>query len=316
MSESGNLMVEGRCVQPGFGGRMRDSDHADPPPPGTIAKIRSAARRNPLATIGIFSVLVFVIFAIFAPFIAPFDPAQINLPQRLSPPSAMHWFGTDELGRDILSRVIFGARLSMFVSISVVAGSLGIGLIVGAIAGFYGGRIDRFVNVFLMNAFLSFPGILLAIAFVAFVGPGIMNLVLALAIGGWVGYARLVRAQVLAVREREFVEAAQAPGASDLRLIVRHILPNIIQPVLVQGAIGMAGAVLAEATMSFLGLGVPPPAASWGSMLNDARSHLFDAPHLVLFPAAAVMLAVLSFNFIGDALRDFLDPRSRIEAGL
>jgi len=295
---------------------MRDSDHADPPPPGTIAKIRSAARRNPLATIGIFSVLVFVIFAIFAPFIAPFDPAQINLPQRLSPPSPMHWFGTDELGRDILSRVIFGARLSMFVSISVVAGSLGIGLIVGAIAGFYGGRIDRFVNVILMNAFLSFPGILLAIAFVAFVGPGIMNLVLALAIGGWVGYARLVRAQVLAVREREFVEAAQALGASDLRLIVRHILPNIIQPVLVQGAIGMAGAVLAEATMSFLGLGVPPPAASWGSMLNDARSHLFDAPHLVLFPAAAVMLAVLSFNFIGDALRDFLDPRSRIEAGL
>ena len=316
MIESGNLMVEGSCVQPGFGGGMRDSDHADPLRPGTIAKIRSAARRNPLATIGIFSVLVFVIFAIFAPFIAPFDPAQINLPQRLSPPSPMHWFGTDELGRDILSRVIFGARLSMFVSISVVAGSLGIGLIVGAIAGFYGGRIDRFVNVILMNAFLSFPGILLAIAFVAFVGPGIMNLVLALAIGGWVGYARLVRAQVLAVREREFVEAAQALGASDLRLIVRHILPNIIQPVLVQGAIGMAGAVLAEATMSFLGLGVPPPAASWGSMLNDARSHLFDAPHLVLFPAAAVMLAVLSFNFIGDALRDFLDPRSRIEAGL
>ena len=315
MSESGNLMVEGGRVEPGLGGRMHDSDY-DPPRPGAIAKIRSAARRNPLATIGIFAVLVFVVFAIFAPFIAPFDPAQINLPQRLSPPSAMHWFGTDELGRDILSRVIFGARLSMFVSISVVAGSLGIGLIVGAIAGFYGGRVDRFVNVILMNAFLSFPGILLAIAFVAFVGPGIMNLVLALAIGGWVGYARLVRAQVLAVREREFVEAAQALGASDLRLIVRHILPNIIQPVLVQGAIGMAGAVLAEATMSFLGLGVPPPAASWGSMLNDARSHLFDAPHLVLFPAAAVMLAVLSFNFIGDALRDFLDPRSRIEAGL
>ncbi|HEX6465960.1 MAG TPA: ABC transporter permease, partial [Terriglobales bacterium] len=132
----------------------------------------------------------------------------------------------------------------------------------------------------------------------------------------WVGYARLVRAQVLAVREREFVEAARALGASDWRIIVRHILPNIIQPVIVQAAIGMAGAVLAEATMSFLGLGVPPPVASWGSMLNDGRSHLFDAPHLVLFPAAAVMLAVLSFNFIGDALRDFLDPRSRIAAGL
>ena len=161
-----------------------------------------------------------------------------------------------------------------------------------------------------------FARILLAIAFVAFRGPGIFNLVLALSLGGWVGYARLVRAQVLAVREREFVEAARALGANDLRIIVRHILPNIIQPVIVQAAIGMAGAILAEATMSFLGLGVPPPTASWGSMLNDARAHLFDSPYLVLFPATTVMLAVLAFNFIGDALRDFLDPRSRIEAGL
>jgi len=163
---------------------------------------------------------------------------------------------------------------------------------------------------------LWIAGILLAIAFVAFRGPGIFNLVLALSIGGWVGYARLVRAQVLATREREFVEAARALGASDWRIIVRHILPNIIQPVIVQAAIGMAGAILAEATMSFLGLGVPPPTASWGGMLNDGRSHLFDAPHLVQFPALAVMLAVLSFNFIGDALRDFLDPRSRMEVGL
>jgi peptide/nickel transport system permease protein len=280
------------------------------------ARLRLAARRNPLAAIGILLVFVFAIFAIFAPWIAPHDPTEIQLPLRLSPPSALHTFGTDELGRDILSRVIYGARLSMFVGASVVAASLFIGLIVGSIAGYYGGRVDRFVNVIVMNAFLSFPGILLAIAFVAFVGPGIFNLVLALSIGGWVGYARLVRAQVLAAREREFVEAARALGASDFRVITRHILPNIIQPVIVQAAIGMAGAVLAEATMSFLGLGVPPPAASWGSMLNDARSHLFDAPHLVVFPAAAVMLAVLSFNFIGDALRDFLDPRSRIEAGL
>jgi peptide/nickel transport system permease protein len=167
-----------------------------------------------------------------------------------------------------------------------------------------------------MSAFLSFPGILIAIAFVAFRGPGIFNLVVALSLGGWVGYARLVRGQVLAAREKEFVEAARALGASDLRIIVRHILPNIIQPVIVQAAIGMAGAILAEATMSFLGLGVPPPTASWGAMLNDGRGYLFSAPHLVVFPALAVMLAVLSFNFIGDALRDYLDPRSRIEAGL
>ncbi len=274
------------------------------------------ARHNPLAAIGVILVTLFVLAAIFAPWLAPQDPAQIVLPARLNPPSASHWCGTDELGRDICSRLIFGARISMIIGSSVVVASLAIGLIVGSIAGYYGGRIDRFVNIVLMNAFLSFPGILLAIAFVAFRGPGIFNLVLALSLGGWVGYARLVRAQVLATREKEFVEAARALGASDLRVIVRHILPNIIQPVIVQAAIGMAGAILAEATMSFLGLGVPPPTASWGTMLNDARAHLFDAPHLVLFPAATVMLAVLSFNFIGDALRDLLDPRSRIEAGL
>ena len=278
--------------------------------------LRQSARTKPLAAIGGVLVLIFVVFAVFAPYIAPQDPAQIDLPHRLSPPSLLHWCGTDELGRDISSRLIYGARISMLVGTCVVVGSLFLGLIVGSIAGYYGGRIDRFVNVVVMNAFLSFPGILLAIAFVAFRGPGIFNLVLALSLGGWVGYGRLVRAQVLATREREYVEAARALGASDWRVIVRHILPNIVQPIIVQAAIGMAGAILAEATMSFLGLGVPPPTASWGSMLNDARAHLFDAPHLVLFPAAAVMLAVLSLNFIGDALRDYLDPRSRIEVGL
>ncbi|HUK25320.1 MAG TPA: ABC transporter permease [Terriglobales bacterium] len=275
-----------------------------------------AARHNPLAAIGVVLVLAFVICAVFAPWIAPQDPAFINLPMRLAPPSAVHWCGTDELGRDILSRLIYGSRISMLVGSCVVAASLGLGLIIGSVAGYYGGGIDRFVNVVLVNAFMSFPGILLAIAFVAFRGPGIFNLIFALSLGGWVGYARLVRGQVLAAREREYVEAARALGANDLRIVVRHILPNIIQPVIVQAAIGMAGAILAEATMSFLGLGVPPPTASWGTMLNDGRAHLFDAPHLVIFPALAVMLAVLSFNFIGDALRDYLDPRARIEAGI
>jgi peptide/nickel transport system permease protein len=281
----------------------------------TAISFQRVARHNVLATIGVILVTVFIIFAIFAPWIAPQDPAYIDLPNRLASPSASHWCGTDELGRDILSRLIYGSRISMLVGSCVVAVSLFLGLIVGSAAGYYGGRLDRFVNIVVMNAFLSFPGILLAIAFVAFRGPGIFNLVLALSLGGWVGYARLVRAQVLSAREREYVEAARALGATDLRIITRHILPNIIQPIVVQSAIGMAGAILAEATMSFLGLGVPPPTASWGAMLNDGRAHLFDAPHLVLFPALAVMLAVLSFNFIGDALRDVLDPRSRIEAG-
>jgi len=274
------------------------------------------ARHNPLAAAGAVFVAVFVICAVFAPWLAPQSPAHIDLPGRLAAPSAAHWFGTDELGRDIFSRIIFGARISLLVGGSVVSLSLLLGTIVGAVSGYYGGLFDRFINIIVMNVFLSFPGILLAIAFVAFRGPGLFNLILALSLGGWIGYARLVRAQVLAVREREFVEAARALGASDLRVIVRHILPNIIQPIIVQSAIGIAGAILAEGTMSFLGLGVPPPTASWGSMLNDSRAHLFDTPHLVLFPAAAVMLAVLSFNFIGDALRDLLDPRSRIEAGL
>jgi peptide/nickel transport system permease protein len=274
------------------------------------------ARHQPLAALGLALLTLFTICAIFAPWLAPHDPAQLDLTGRLMAPSAAHWFGTDELGRDILSRTLFGARISLIVAVSVVGLSLAIGLIAGCLAGFYGGWTDTVLNIYVTNAFLALPGILLAIAFVAFMGPGLVNVILALAISGWVGYARLVRGQVMAVKEKEFVEAARALGASDLRIMCRHVLPNILQPLIVQAAIGMAGAVLAEATLSFLGLGVPPPTASWGSMLNDARSHLFDSPHLVFFPAMAVMLCVLSFNFIGDALRDYLDPRTRLTAGL
>ncbi len=271
---------------------------------------------QPLAALGALLLAAFLFAAIFAPLLAPANPTTIDLNHRLAPPSAAHWLGADELGRDILSRILYGARLSLTVAVSVVACSLLLGIVLGGIAGYYGGVLDTTLNIFVMNAFLALPGILLAIAFVAFLGPGMINLILALSIGGWVGYARLVRAQVLAVREREFVEAARAQGAGDVRIFVRHIFPNMVQPLIVQAAIGMAGAVLAEATLSFLGLGIPPPAASWGSMLNDARSHLFDAPHLVIFPALAVMLCVLSFNFLGDALRDYLDPRTRLSIGL
>ncbi|MGC2162910.1 MAG: ABC transporter permease [Silvibacterium sp.] len=280
------------------------------------ASLRQRIISQPLAAAGIFLLILFAVMALFAPWLAPANPASIDLMHRLAPPSTAHWFGTDELGRDIFSRIIYGARLSLTVAVSVVALSLSLGIVLGGIAGYYGGHIDTALNIFAMNAFMALPGILLAIAFVAFLGPGLLNLILALSIGGWVGYARLVRGQVLAVREREFVEAARALGASDLRIFLRHILPNIIQPLIVQSAIGMAGAVLAEATLSFLGLGVPPPTSSWGSMLNDARSHLFDAPHMVVFPAIAVMFCVLSFNFIGDALRDYLDPRTRMSVGL
>ena len=271
-------------------------------------------RRQPLAALGLVLLAVFGVCAVFAPWLAPHDPAQLDLTGRLVGPTAAHWFGTDELGRDFLSRTLYGARISLVVAVSVVGLSLAAGLVAGGVAGFYGGWIDTVLNVYVTNAFLALPGILLAIAFVAFLGPGLRNLILALAISGWVGYARLVRAQVMAVKEREYVEAARALGASDVRILVRHVLPNILQPLIVQAAIGMAGAVLAEATLSFLGLGIPAPAASWGSMLNDARSHLFDSPHLVFFPATAVMLCVLSFNFLGDAFRDYMDPRLGVEA--
>lgn len=280
------------------------------------AGARTLLRTQPLAALGLALLAVFVLAALFAPFISQHQPETLNLHARLVPPNFNSPFGTDELGRDLLTRVVYGARISLTVAVSVVGLSLVIGVLAGGVAGFYGGALDVIVNVYVMNAFLALPGILLAIAFVAFLGPGLTNLIVALAISGWVGYARLVRAQVMAVKEREFVEAARALGASDLRVMIHHILPNIVQPLIVQTAIGMAGAVLSEATLSFLGLGIPAPAASWGSMLNEARTHLFDAPFMVVFPALAVMLSVLSFNFIGDALRDYLDPRTRLATGL
>lgn len=273
-------------------------------------------RNQPLATLGGALLIAFILMAIFAPWLAPHDPAQLDLNARLMSPSLHHWFGTDELGRDVLSRTIYGARVSLTVAVCVVAISLALGLVLGGAAGFFGGVTDTIVNIYVTNAFLALPGILLAVAFVAFLGPGLGNLILALAISGWVGYARLVRAQVLAMKEREFVQAARSLGAGNLRLMLRHILPNILQPIIVQAAVGMAAAVLAEATLSFLGLGVQPPTATWGAMLNDARSHLFESPHLIFFPAVAVMLCVLSFNFIGDGLRDYLDPRTRLRTGL
>jgi peptide/nickel transport system permease protein len=264
-----------------------------------------------MARVGFAAAVLLLLAALFAPWIAPADPAAQSLPTRLESPSRAHWMGTDELGRDTLSRTLYGARISLFVAISVVLGCGLTGLAIGLLAGFLGGWFDRFVNLLLINAFLSFPGILLAIAFAAFLGPGIGKVILALIITGWAGYARLARAQVLKVKELEFILAVRSLGASNQRIMLRHLLPNILQPVLIQATIGMAGAILAESTLSFLGLGVLAPVPSWGSMLNDARSHLFDAPHLVIFPALAVMTAVLAFNLLGDAWRDWLDPRTR-----
>jgi peptide/nickel transport system permease protein len=274
-------------------------------------ELREFLRRSSLGRWGFGLTLLLLIVALSAPSIAPYDPIAQNLPARLAAPSAAHWMGTDELGRDILSRIIYGTRVSMLVSVSVVFGAGIIGLAIGSVAGYFGGWFDGLVNIVLINAFLSFPGILLAIAFAAFLGPGLDKVILALVVTGWAGYARLARAQVLQAKEMEYVLAARSLGASHTRILIRHLLPNIVQPLLVQATIAMAGAILAESTLSFLGVGVLAPMPSWGAMLNDARGHLFDAPHLVIFPALAVMTAVLAFNLLGDALRDWMDPRMR-----
>ncbi|MCZ6515725.1 MAG: ABC transporter permease [Acidobacteria bacterium] len=272
-------------------------------------------KNYPLAAASVGLIALFALAAIFAPWLAPWNPMEIRLPVRLAPPSTEHWLGCDELGRDILSRILMGARVSLSVGSAVVAVSLSLGVLVGLVAGYWGGRFDAFINVIVINSLLALPGILLAIAVVAFLGPGFWNLVIALSLGGWIGFARLARAQTLQVKELEFIEAARALGASHSRILFRHLLPNILPPVLVQASIAMAGAVLAEASLSFLGLGVPPPTPSWGSMLNSARGYLFSAPHLAVWPALALMLAILSFNFLGDALRDLFDPRSQSLTG-
>lgn len=273
--------------------------------------LRQFLRQSLLGRCALALTLLLVIAALAAPWLAPYNPSAQNLPARLSSPDRAHWMGTDELGRDILSRIIYGARVSMLVSFSVVLGAGLFGLFIGALSGYYGGWFDRIINIAIINAFLSFPGILLAIAFSAFLGSGLGKVILALIITGWAGYARLARAQVLQQKEMEYVLAARSLGASDARIITRHLLPNILQPIMVQATIAIAGAILAESTLSFLGLGVLAPLPSWGAMLNDGRSHLFDAPHLVIFPALAVMSAVLAFNLLGDALRDWMDPRMR-----
>lgn len=268
---------------------------------------------NRLTYIGLAIAAILIIVAVFAPQIATYDVTTIDLANKFAAPSAEHWFGTDALGRDVFSRLIFGARISLEVGIVVVAVSVVIGTIIGGIAGFFGGWVDYLLSGYLFNVFLAFPGLLLAIALVAFLGAGLGKLILALCVIGWVGYARVMRGQVLKVREYDFVQAARALGASNLRILFTHILPNAVQPLIVQASLGMAGAVLSEASLSFLGLGIPPPAPSWGTMIEEARGldTLYNAPHVLFFPGIAIALTVLAFNFIGDGLREYLDPKQR-----
>lgn len=261
---------------------------------------------------GAITTILLVIVALSAPLLAPYDPNAQDTARRLEGPSSDHVLGLDDLGRDVASRVIYGARVSLRVGFSVVIITAVVGIILGSIAGYFGGFMDTAI-MRISDMLLAFPGILLAIALVAVLGPSLNNVVLALSVIGWVSYARLTRGQVLKVREMEFVTAAEALGARSPRVIFRHLLPNVISPVIVQATLGLAGAILAEASLSFLGLGVQPPTPSWGAMLTTGRQYLGIADHLAIYPGMAIMLAVMGLNFFGDGLIDALDPKYRKE---
>jgi peptide/nickel transport system permease protein len=258
--------------------------------------------------LGLVIVAVTVFAALAGPSLSPYDASAQELARRLEPPTLSHPFGLDELGRDILARLLAGARISLLVGLAVVSVSSTLGTLLGSVAGYFGGLVDDVISR-LVDVLMAFPGILLAIALVAVLGPSLTNVVIALSVIGWVGYARLVRGQALRARELDFVQAARALGAGPARIVVRHILPSALPAVVVQATLGMAGAIIAEASLSFLGLGVQPPTPSWGTMLDAGRSHLFDAPHLTIFPGLAIALLVLGFNFVGDGLRDRVDPK-------
>ncbi len=277
---------------------------------GSVSRVRTISGSE---RFGAAVVLCMVLAALFAPVLAPYDPDAIDLEHRLEGPTLRNPMGQDYLGRDILSRVIYGARVSLVVAVSVVSVSLVVGIALGLTSGLGPGIVDSLI-MRTVDVLLAFPGILLAIALVGIAGPSLRNVILVLAALGWVGYARLVRGQVLSIRERAYVMAARALGASKARLAIRHVLPNVLAPVLVEATFGLAGVILAEASLSFLGLG-PQDVPSWGQMLSQGTDYLLFAPHMSIFPGLAIFLSVLAFNLLGDALRDRLDPRLKESVG-
>jgi peptide/nickel transport system permease protein len=270
--------------------------------------VRTRFLRHRGAAAGLLIVAAVLLAALFAPWLSPFPPNAQDLDTGLSGPSAFHWLGQDKLGRDLLSRLAHGARISIAVGLGTVSISLVIGLVVGALSGYFGGKVDH-LFMRLADILLAFPGILLAIGITAVLGPSLRNVLIALSLLGWVGIARLVRGQVLKIKEMEFVQAARAAGNPPLRLLLAHILPNALSPILVEATFGISRAIVAEAGLSFLGLGVAPPAPSWGAMINEGRHFLFIAPHIAAAPGLAIMATVMAFNFIGDGLRDAMDVR-------
>jgi len=266
--------------------------------------------RNRIAMLGLATVVFFVLLAVFAPWIAPSDPIATSWGAIRKPPSATYWFGTDELGRDVLSRVVWGTRASLMAGVVSVTISLVLGVLIGMVAGFFGGLVDSIISR-ITDAFLACPFLILAIALAAFLGPSLTNAMIAIGVSAAPIFVRLTRAQVINVKVEDYIEAARAVGCSPLRIAVSHILPNISAPVIVQSTLAIAAAVIAEASLSFLGLGQQPPAPSWGSMLNTAKNFMDNAPWMAIWPGLAIFALVLAFNLLGDGLRDALDPRHR-----
>jgi peptide/nickel transport system permease protein len=280
------------------------------PRKGNLARAIQVFRRRKIALVGLAIIVLFTLIAIFADVLVPYDPTAVNLGERFVQPGSGHWFGTDNLGRDILSRVIVGARISLQVGVLTVALAMLIGVPAGLMAGYLRGTVDT-VIMRLVDIFLAFPVLILAIAIVAVRGPGLNNVMIALVFVYWTTYARVTRGVTLVLREEDYVLAAHSLGVSSFSIMFRHILPNAISPILVIASLGLGNAILAEAALSFLGLGIQPPQASWGSMLNFGMQFLRDAPHISIFPGMAIFITVLGFNLLGDGLRDALDPRLR-----
>ncbi len=279
--------------------------------PGVRRTLWRRARRLRNLTIGSLLVGLVVTVAIFAPWIAPHNPVRGELDDYLQAPGGRYWLGTDTFGRDVFSRVVYGARISLGVGMAVQASALTIGLALGLLSGFYRGWVDNLI-MRLAEIIFAFPGLLFAIAIMAVIGPSLYNVFIALGLVSWTSLARVVRGAVLAVREQEFVEAARALGASNQRVILRHLLPNILAPAIILVTLGIGGAILAEASLSFLGLGAQPPTPSWGSMLTIGRDYLTEAPWLSIYPGLGIFLTVMGFNLLGDGLRDLLDPRMQV----
>jgi peptide/nickel transport system permease protein len=270
-----------------------------------------ALRKDKVALVGLIIIVIVTVTAIFANNISPSNPLAPSLPNLLKWPSVKHLLGTDELGRDLLSRIIYGSRVSLLVGASVVSTALIIGIFLGAVSGYYGGKVDLIVMRF-VDTFLAFPGIILAVAVVAVVGPGVQNVIIALILINWPSYTRVMRGEVLRAKQNEFVVASRGMGASDFWIMRKHLIPNAISPLIVLGTIGFGYAILAEAGLSFLGLGVQPPTPSWGGMVSEGLTYILNAPYISIFAGLAIALTVLSFNMLGDGLRDALDPSLRI----